>query len=89
MVGQVIKKKTNQALSIELYKSDDFTNILANTYEITKRREIYRFNFHSIDTYTLGFSSESSITQIISEGDTTNGANINTTLTDILSRLIA
>jgi len=65
-------QKTNQGLSIELYKSVDFTNILANTDEITKRRETYRFDFHTIDTYTGGFSSESSITQIISEGATTN-----------------
>ena len=65
-------QKTNQGLSIELYNSGDFTNILANTDEITKRRDIYRFDFHSIDTYTGGFSSESSITQIISDGATTN-----------------
>ena len=93
---------------------------MANTDEITTRREVYRFDFHSIDTYTLGFSSTDSPTQIVNGGGSLaiedaiftslkveitgdivssgsitsssaiiNGVNINTTLTDILSRLTA
>jgi hypothetical protein len=90
------------------------SKILANTNIITLRRSIYRFDFPSIDTYTGGFATVNSITQIINEGDiliedanfipfvveitgdvvvsgsiTSSGVNINTTLTDILSRLTA
>jgi hypothetical protein len=95
------------------------SKILANTNIITIRRSVYRFDFPSIDTYTGGFATADSITQIVSGGDITvedanfipfivestgdivasgsitassaivNGVNINTTLTDILTRLLA
>ena len=112
-------QKTNQGLSIELYNSGDLTTTLANTNIITSRREVYRFDFHSINTYTLGFASDESPTQILNGGGSLviegaiftsleveinadvfvsgaiiassaflNGVNINTTLEDILSRLI-
>ena len=112
-------QKTNQGLSIELYNSGDLTTTLANTNIITSRREVYRFDFHSINTYTLGFASDESPTQILNGGGSlviegaiftsleveinadvfvsgaiiassafVNGVNINTTLEDILSRLI-
>ena len=41
---------------------------LANTNIITNRRKVYRFDFHSIDTYTLGFASVESSTQIVIGG---------------------
>ena len=118
--ARVLNQKLNQGLSIELYNSGDLTTTLANTNIITSRREVYRFDFHSIDTYTLGFSSTDSPTQIVNGGGSLaiedaiftslkveitgdvvasgsitassailNGVNINTTLVDILSRLIA
>ena len=67
MRGQATKK-TNQGLSIELYNSGNLTTTLANTNIITSRREVYRFDFHSIDTYTLGFASDDSPTQIVNGG---------------------
>jgi hypothetical protein len=129
--ARVLNQKINQGLSIELYNSSDLTTTLANTNIITTRRQVYRFDFHSIDTYTLGFSSTDSPTQIVNGGGSlaiedaiftslevgingdvvvngaitassaivngaitassviVNGVNINTTLVDILSRLIA
>jgi len=110
-------KQQSEGLAIELYNSTtdpNLSKILANTNIITIRRSIYRFDFPSIDTYTGGFATVNSITQIINEGDiliedanfipfvveitgdvvvsgsiTSSGVNINTTLTDILSRLTA
>jgi len=64
----VLNQKSNKGLAIELYNSNDLTTILANTNIITARRKVYRFNFHSIDTYTLGFASVESSTQIVIEG---------------------
>jgi hypothetical protein len=111
-------KQHSEGIAIELYKYTDLTEILATTNIISLKRSVYRFDFPSIDTYTGGFSSVDSITQIISEGDIIiedanfipfmveitgdvvasgsitassailNGVNINTTLEDILSRLI-
>ena len=99
-------------------KMDFLLSRATNTNVITLKRSVYRFDFPSIDTYTGGFSSVDSITQIINEGDiiiedanfipfiveitgdvvasgaisassaVVNGVNINTTLADILSRLI-
>ena len=46
------------------------SKILANnTNVITLKRSVYRFDFPSIDTYTGGFATADSITQIINEGD--------------------
>jgi hypothetical protein len=45
------------------------SKILANTNVITLKRSVYRFDFPSIDTYTEGFATADSITQIINEGD--------------------
>jgi len=47
------------ALAIELYNSKndpDLTTILAQSNEISINDTLYRFDFPSIDTYTLGFS---------------------------------
>ena len=66
--ARVLNQKINQGLSIELYNSSDLTTTLANTNIITTRRKVYRFDFHSIDTYTLGFSSVESSTQIVIGG---------------------
>jgi len=110
-------KQHSEGLSIELYNSTtdpNLSKILANTNIITLRRSIYRFDFPAIDTYTGGFATDDSITQIVSEDDIliedaifipfvvgitgdivasgsiiTDGVNINTTLTDILARLLA
>ena len=62
-------KQYSEGLAIELYKYTDLTEILATTNIISLKREIYRFDFPSIDTYTGGFATDDSITQIISEGD--------------------
>jgi hypothetical protein len=62
-------KQHSEGIAIELYNSADFTEILASTNIITLKKNVYRFDFPSIDTYTGGFSSVDSITQIISEGD--------------------
>jgi len=62
-------KQHNEGIAIELYKYTDLTEILATTNITTLKREIYRFDFPSIDTYTGGFATTNSITQIISEGD--------------------
>jgi hypothetical protein len=62
-------KQHNEGVAIELYNSTDLTEILASTNIITLKRSIYRFDFPSIDTYTGGFATADSITQIISEGD--------------------
>jgi phage antirepressor YoqD-like protein len=45
------------------------TEILATTNIISLKRNIYRFDFPSIDTYTGGFATDDSITQIVGEGD--------------------
>jgi hypothetical protein len=62
-------KQHSEGIAIELYNSTDLTEILASTNIITLKKEIYRFDFPSIDTYTGGFATDDSITQIISEGD--------------------
>jgi len=62
-------KQHSEGIAIELYNSADFTEILASTNIITLKRTVYRFDFPSIDTYTGGFATDDSITQIISEGD--------------------
>jgi hypothetical protein len=70
-------KQHNEGIAIELYNSADFTEILASTNIITEKRTIYRFDFPSIDTYTGGFATDDSSTQIISEGATINVENAN------------
>ena len=62
-------KQHNEGVAIELYISTDLTEILASTNIITLKRTIYRFDFPSIDSYTGGFATADSITQIINEGD--------------------
>ena len=62
-------KQHNEGVAIELYNSTDLTEILASTNIITLKRTIYRFDFPSIDSYTGGFATADSITQIINEGD--------------------
>ena len=47
-------------MAIELYNSKndpDLTTILAQSYEISERYRLFRFDFPSIDTYTLAFNS--------------------------------
>jgi hypothetical protein len=62
-------KQHNEGVAIELYNSTDLIEILASTNIITLKRTIHRFDFPSIDTFTGGFATADSITQIISEGD--------------------
>jgi hypothetical protein len=62
-------KQHSEGIAIELYNSADLTEILATTNIITLKKSVYRFDFPSIDTYTGGFATADSITQIISEGD--------------------
>jgi hypothetical protein len=62
-------KQHNEGVAIELYNSTNLTEILASTNIITLKRTIHRFDFPSIDTYTGGFATADSITQIINEGD--------------------
>jgi len=47
-------------LAIELYNSKNdpnLTTILAQSNEISERHSVFRFDFPSIDTYTLAFNS--------------------------------
>jgi hypothetical protein len=56
-------------LSIELYNSQldpNLTNVLATTNVISSLSLRYRFDFPSISTYTLGFTTSDSTTQITS-----------------------
>ena len=71
LYSRTLGKQHSQGIAIELYKYTDLTKILATTNIITLKREIYRFDFTSINTYTGGFATTNSITQIISEGDIT------------------
>jgi hypothetical protein len=70
--SRTVGKQHNEGLAIELYNSSidpNLSKILANTNVITLKRSVYRFDFPSIDTYTGGFATADSITQIINEGD--------------------
>ena len=54
-------------LSIEFYNSTldpGFTKVVAKTDVIFKKSKVYRFDFPSISTYGLGFTSDESISQI-------------------------
>ena len=56
-------------LSIELYNSTldpNLTNVLATTNVISSLSLRYRFDFPSISTYTLGFTTSESTTKITS-----------------------
>jgi hypothetical protein len=64
-------KQHSEGIAIELYKYTDLTEILATTNITSLKRSIYRFDFPSIDTYTGGFATADSITQIINGGDIT------------------
>jgi hypothetical protein len=58
---------TTIGVAIELYNSTDdpdLNTILTNTEVIATAVNVYRFVFHSIDTYTCSFVSADSTTQI-------------------------
>ena len=57
-------------LALELYNRENDANLetpLASSNEISVERDVYRYDFPSIDTFSGGFSDTNSITQIASE----------------------
>jgi len=74
-------------LIIELYNTKDdpdLTNVLAYTSQITKGVFIYRYDFPSIDTYSLEFSPLSSTT-LIPTPSYANGGTWNATIRSVAS----
>ncbi|ADX06553.1 hypothetical protein 162310560 [Organic Lake phycodnavirus] len=55
---------------IELYNSNDYSTPLVQTPTINNRNAIYRFDFPMLNSYTAGYSTSPSTTQIIATNAT-------------------